>query len=123
GAWRGGWPLARGGLRYARHVLLPAPAACAKVWHWRSAPSRPPRSAPLPGPVLVMKKVMLGDCGGGCCASAAPPRPSDISAADASMNNRVVISVLPSLAAPARARATPRAPPVKQVAIAFTTPR
>src|SRR6516164_3158590 len=34
----------------------------------------PPRSAPLPGPVLVTKNVMFGDCGGcggdGCCAPA-----------------------------------------------------
>src|SRR4051812_35293774 len=59
-------------LRYARHVLPPAPAFWAKVWHCRSAPSNPPRSAPLPSPALVTKNVMLGACGGGCCA-----RPTD----------------------------------------------
>src|SRR3954463_16324496 len=54
-------------LRYARQVLPPAPAASARDWHCRSAPSKPPRSAPLPSPALVTKNVMLGACGGGCC--------------------------------------------------------
>ena len=35
-------------LKYARHVRLPAPAAFASDWQCWSAPSRPPRSAPLP---------------------------------------------------------------------------
>ena len=35
-----------------------------------SAPSRPPRSAPLPGPALVTKNVMFGACGS--CGGAAP---------------------------------------------------
>ena len=45
-------------LRYARHVFPPAPAASASVWQIRSAPSRPPRSAPFPEPALVTKKLM-----------------------------------------------------------------
>src|SRR5262245_9651531 len=32
----------------------------------------PPKSAPAGPDVLVMKKVMLGNCGGGCCAMAPP---------------------------------------------------
>src|SRR5688572_30683769 len=55
-------------LRYARHSRCPAPAAFASAWQCRSAPSSPPRSAPLPGPALVMKKVMSFCC---ACASAA----------------------------------------------------
>src|SRR6185369_15712213 len=35
-------------LRYACHVLPPAPAAAASDWHCLSAPSSPPRSPPLP---------------------------------------------------------------------------
>ena len=34
------------------------PAAAASVWQYLSAPSRPPKSAPLPAPVLVTKNVM-----------------------------------------------------------------
>src|SRR5215469_1915995 len=63
-------------LRYARQVLPPAPALWPRVWHCRSAPSNPPRSAPLPRPALVTKKVMLGACGGACCA-----RPADTTSA------------------------------------------
>src|SRR6516164_11578471 len=40
----------------------------------------PLRSAPLPGPVLVTKNVMFGDCGGcggdGCCAPAPDTTPN-----------------------------------------------
>src|SRR5450759_3302654 len=39
--------------RYACHVLLPAPAAWARLWHCRSAPASPPRSPPLPSPTPV----------------------------------------------------------------------
>ena len=49
-------------LRYARHVRPPAPAAAASVWQCASAPARPPRSAPLPGPALVMKNPSCGAC-------------------------------------------------------------
>ena len=38
-----------------RQVRFPAPAAAASDWQCRSAPSRPPRLAPLPGPELVTK--------------------------------------------------------------------
>src|SRR5205823_3263185 len=44
-------------LRYARQVRSPAPAAFASDWQCASAPSRPPRLAPLPVPVLVTKNV------------------------------------------------------------------
>src|SRR5207247_1722471 len=53
-------------LRYAFHVQLPAPAAAARVWQCLSAPSRPPKSAPLPDPTLVTKKLIFADCD---CAS------------------------------------------------------
>ena len=50
-------------------VFDPAPAACASDWQCLSAPSIPPRSAPLPGPALVKKK--LADCAcAGCAAKA-----------------------------------------------------
>src|SRR5262249_54484835 len=51
-------------LRYARQVFPPAPTACARIWQIWAAPERPPRSAPLPEPTLVTKKLMLpaGDC-------------------------------------------------------------
>src|SRR5207245_4615533 len=70
-----------------------------------SAPSRPPRSAPLPGPALVTKNVMFGACGscgaaccaGCCCASALETTQSDASASAAT---RVVfglfMAVLPA---------------------------
>src|ERR1041385_5305130 len=51
--------------RYACQVLLPAPADAARSWQCLSAPANPPRSAPLPGPWLVTKKLMLA-----CCAAA-----------------------------------------------------
>src|SRR5262249_12932626 len=37
-------------LRYACQVLPPAPTVVANCWQWASAPARPPRSPPLPGP-------------------------------------------------------------------------
>src|SRR5690606_21576506 len=50
--------------RYARQVLPPAPTACARDWQCASAPAKPPKSPPLPGFVLVTKKLMFaaGDC-------------------------------------------------------------
>src|SRR5215470_8626655 len=80
-------------LRYARQVLLPAPAVCANFWQCRSAPSSPPRSAPLPGPVLVTKKLISGACGT-CCACMLPPCASNI-AADASTDQRMDMVFLP----------------------------
>src|SRR5580704_5028608 len=55
----------------------------------------PPSSAPLPGPLLVTKKVVLGAWGGCCCACAIPPRAT--SASEASMGKRtdLCIVVLP----------------------------
>src|SRR5215510_5590362 len=70
-------------LRYARQVLPPAPAACASCWQCASAPARPPRSAPLPDPTLVMKKVML------FCACPLPDSDRAISAAEASTPKRI----------------------------------
>jgi hypothetical protein len=43
----------------------------------------------LPGPVLVMKKVMFGDCGGACCACTVPLKPSDMSAAEVNVDSRI----------------------------------
>src|SRR3954469_22416950 len=51
-------------LRYACHVLPPAPAAAASAWQCWSAPASPPRSPPLPGAVLVMKNDMPVDAVG-----------------------------------------------------------
>src|SRR5262252_6502187 len=82
-------------LRYARQVLLPAPAPCASVWQCRSAPSRPPRSAPLPGPLLVTKKVISGDCGGCCCAWLVV-EPSDTTATDATSAKHLVLDIVAS---------------------------
>src|SRR5258706_16096997 len=53
-----GWPADPFPLRYACHILAPAPAAVASIWQWRSAPRRPPRFPPLPGPALVTKKLI-----------------------------------------------------------------
>src|SRR6266850_1079204 len=56
-------------LRYACHVLPPAPTAAASVWQCRSAPAIPPRFAPLPDPTLVTKNdIGCGGCAGGCPA-------------------------------------------------------
>src|SRR5262249_51573267 len=73
-------------LRYACQVWLPAPAPCASDWQCASAPWRPPRSAPLPEPALVTKNVILF-----CCACAAPPMPSDSSAADTPMQRFIAL--------------------------------
>src|SRR3954465_13123436 len=45
-------------LRYARQLACFEPAALASALQCASAPSRPPRSAPLPLPTLVTKNVM-----------------------------------------------------------------
>src|SRR6516164_6620036 len=91
-------------LRYARQVLPPAPAAVASCWQWRSAPSRPPRSPPLPPGLLpAMKNVIPGDCGacggagGGCCACARTIMPAEMSATDVNNAILVFIVVLPSV--------------------------
>src|SRR5450631_1688539 len=80
-------------LIYACQVLPPAPTAAASFWQWASAPASPPKSPPLPGPSLVTKKVMLA----ASCAQAVPPDTRARSAADANMDERMVvfISVLP----------------------------
>ena len=59
--------------------------ACASCWQIRSAPSRPPRSAPLPEPALVTKKVIFA-----CCAEALALAPITIDAANAKTENRIV---------------------------------
>src|SRR5688500_2483846 len=45
-------------LKYARHVWSPAPCAFASAWQCASAPARPPRSPPLPRPLLVTKNLV-----------------------------------------------------------------
>src|SRR5262245_55306191 len=74
-------------LRYARQVLPPAPAAWASCWQCASAPASPPRSAPLPGPALVMKKVIL------FCACPLPDSDKAISAAEASAPKRIAFFI------------------------------
>src|SRR6478752_801844 len=62
-AFTAGWPFAADVLKYARHTRVAgAPAALASAPHCASAPARPPRSAPLPGPALVMKNVIVLAC-------------------------------------------------------------
>src|SRR5215510_9993484 len=78
-------------LRYARQVLPPAPTACASCWQCASAPARPPKSAPLPGPALVMKNVMLF-----CCACPLPFKDRAISAAEASTPKRIDLFICKS---------------------------
>src|SRR5689334_4882590 len=73
-------------LRYACHVLSPAPAAAASVWQCLSAPANPPKSPPLPEPVLVMKNDMPFDAVGAmpdvdCCVI--PVQPATSTAIDA----------------------------------------
>src|ERR1700758_4521944 len=58
----------------------------------RSAPSRLPRSAPLPDPALVTKKVMLGDCGA-CWAIAPALQPRAAMAAEPSSDIRVLLFI------------------------------
>src|SRR5882724_6040303 len=64
-------------LRYARQFVAFAPAALASAAQCASAPSSPPRSAPLPVPVLVTKNVMFA-----CCACARGDTPAPASATD-----------------------------------------
>jgi hypothetical protein len=56
----------------------------------------PPRSAPLPGPVLVTKNVMFGDCGGcggdGCCAPAPEAAPNTNTATTDGFSFFIVVS-------------------------------
>ena len=61
---------------------ISAPLAIASPWQCRSAPSRPPKSAPRPAPALVTKNVMPD-----CCAFATPPRTSESRANAAAMPN------------------------------------
>ena len=65
-----GLPSAAAVLRSARQVLV-LPAALARFWQCWSAPASPPRAAPLPGPELVMKKLILS---GAVCAKAGTAR-------------------------------------------------
>jgi hypothetical protein len=43
----------------------------AKLWQYASAPAKPPKSAPLPGLALVMKK-LVGFVGAALCEAQAP---------------------------------------------------
>ena len=53
------------GLRDKRARFFPSePTAAAKAWQCASAPSRPPKFAPSPGPTEVMKKLMSWDAAG-----------------------------------------------------------
>src|SRR5206468_10036415 len=74
-------------LRYACHVRLPAPAAAASAWQCLSAPSRPPKSAPLPDPTLVTKKLMFAACD---CAPASIPNPRNAMNATTAQPARVM---------------------------------
>src|SRR5262247_1122630 len=47
-------------------MRLPAPTAAASLWQCASAPARPPKFAPLPGPALVTKKVIWAAWGALC---------------------------------------------------------
>src|SRR5262245_44004376 len=80
-------------LRYARQVFVPATAVAPRSWQSWSAPARPPRLPPFPGPALVMKK-LISDC----CAwpPVLPPRDSN-SATDATIDNSVRRFILVSL--------------------------
>jgi hypothetical protein len=49
----------------------------------------------LPGPVLVTKKVISGDCGGGCCAQLVTEL-KDITAADATSAKHFVLNIVAS---------------------------
>ena len=50
-------------LRYACHVLPPAPTAAASCWQCASGPASPPRSPPFPMPTLVTKNVIAAGVG------------------------------------------------------------
>src|SRR5579863_7144893 len=76
--------------RYACQVLAPAPAEAASVAQCLSAPSRPPRSAPLPGPAEVTKKVMLADWA--CAGSTA--RPANKAAAEIRPKCEIVLTTV-----------------------------
>src|SRR5581483_5977151 len=54
-------------LRYARQLVSVEPAALASAAQCASAPSRPPRSAPLPFPTLETKNVIF------CCWACTEP--------------------------------------------------
>src|SRR5208337_340898 len=51
----------------------------------RSAPAQPPRSAPLPDPALVTKKLIVA-----CCAAALPLDPATSNAENAKTEKRIV---------------------------------
>ena len=70
---------------------VPAPAALASDWQWASAPAIPPRSAPLPMPTLVTKKLILA---GGDYASA-PTLPRDKATAVRNADRIVRLMSLP----------------------------
>src|SRR5712691_10257607 len=53
-----------------------------------------------------MKKVMFGDCGGGCCARLAF-EPSVVTATDATIAKRLALDMSPSLFEPARRSSAP----------------
>src|SRR5262245_14701884 len=80
-----GWPSAACVDRYARQVFAPAPAACASDWQCRSAPATPPRSPPLPGPLLVRKKLVSADCAkaGGAATTASAKHAAEVSLTNA----------------------------------------
>src|SRR5206468_7979738 len=62
-------------LRYACHVLLPAPAAVASVWQRLSAPRKPPMF-PVVLVELVTKKVMVERTGVGPVLLSLSPHPA-----------------------------------------------
>ena len=82
-------------------MRLPAPAFCASDWHCRSAPAKPPRSAPFPEPTLVTKNLMFV-----CCSCKLALELSDSNATITTREKPVVffIPVLLSIAALALGR-------------------
>src|SRR5262252_5290433 len=56
----------------------------------------PPKSAPAGPEVLVMKKVMLGNCGGGCWAPASLTQPPNANAATAKPFVHAIVRMSPS---------------------------
>src|SRR6516162_11414438 len=66
---------------------MPAPTPAASDWQWASAPASPPRSPPLPKPVLVTKKRML--CGTFCAFCACAVQSPSIRSATEAKRDRV----------------------------------
>src|SRR5437763_14785135 len=75
-------------LRYAFQFECFEPALFASALQCASAPSRPPRSAPLPLPTLVTKNVMPA-----CWACTPAVRPSPVNAAAANNRSPILLAI------------------------------